>query len=201
GYGVPQALYADRIGVYFVNTKKPENWSIEEQPAGKTLDKTQFGHIAETLGCDLIPAGSPQAKGRIERLWETLQSRLPVWFKLNGVTTMEQANAALPRFITEFNQRFHREPACKDTTAFAPVPAGFDLDTLLAAKYDRTTDNCGCFSFHNYTFQVDSPRPPVKRHVVFLFSEKIGFKAYYDKRYYGVKFLDFLNNDKKSHLL
>jgi hypothetical protein len=57
--------------VYFVNTKKPEHWSVEERPAGKTLNKTQFGHIAETLGCDLIPSGSPQAKGRIERLWET----------------------------------------------------------------------------------------------------------------------------------
>jgi hypothetical protein len=48
GYGVPEALYADRIGIYFVNTKKVENWTIEEQLAGKTLDKTQFGSIAET---------------------------------------------------------------------------------------------------------------------------------------------------------
>ncbi|MDR2802960.1 MAG: hypothetical protein LBB22_01560 [Treponema sp.] len=119
---------------------------------------------------------------------------------IHGNAGRHPANAALPRFIAGFNQRFHREPACKDTTAFSPVPVGFDLDTLLAAKYDRKTDNCGCFSFHNYTFQVDSLRPPVKKHIVFLFSEKIGFKAYYDKRYYGVKFLDFLNKDKKSHL-
>jgi hypothetical protein len=91
-------------------------------------------------------------------------------------------------------------PACRNETAFAPLPAGFDLDTLLAAKYNRKTDNCGCFSFHTYTFQVDSLRPPVKRHIVFLFSEKIGFKAYYDKKYYGVKFLDFLNKGKKSYL-
>ena len=113
---------------------------------------------------------------------------------------MEQANAALPRFIAEFNRRFHHNPAGRDTTAFAPVPADFDLDTLLAAKYNRKTDACGCFSFHNYPFQVDSPRPPVRKHIVFLFSEKIGFKAYYDKTYDGVKFLDFLNKDKKSHL-
>ncbi|MDR2079937.1 MAG: ISNCY family transposase [Treponema sp.] len=118
GYGVPEALYAGKIGIYFVNTKKPEHWSIEEQVAGKTLDTTRFGHAAETLGCDLIPAGSPRAKGRIERLWETLQSRLPVWFTLNGITAMEQANAALPRCIPEFNKRFHREPACKDDTAY-----------------------------------------------------------------------------------
>jgi transposase len=48
GYGVPEALYSDRIGIYFVNMKKAENWTIEEQLAGKTLDKTQFGSIAET---------------------------------------------------------------------------------------------------------------------------------------------------------
>jgi hypothetical protein len=66
-----EALYADRIGIYFVNTKKPENWSEEEQRAGKPLDKTPFGHIADTVGCERIPAGSPQAKGRIERLGET----------------------------------------------------------------------------------------------------------------------------------
>jgi transposase len=200
GYGVPEALYADRIGIYFVNTKKAENWTIEEQLAGKTLDKTQFGSIAETLGCELIPAGSPQAKGRIERLWETLQSRLPVWFALNGITAMEQANAALPAFIREFNRRFHREPACQDQTAFAPLPEDFDLDTLLAAKYSRKTDSCGCFSFQNYTFQVDSPKPPAKKNIVFLFSEKIGFKAYYDKTYHEVKFPEYLNKDKKSHL-
>jgi transposase len=200
GYGVPEALYADRIGIYFVNTKKPEHWSVEEQLAGKTLDKTQFGRIAETLGCCLIPAGSPQAKGRIERLWETLQSRLPVWFALNGITTMVTANAALPRFIKEFNQRFHREPACQDDTAFVPLPADFDLDTLLAARYNRKTDACGCFSFQNYIFQVDSPKPPVKKNIVFLFSEKIGFKVYYDKRYYDVKFPEFLNKGKKTHL-
>jgi hypothetical protein len=123
GCGVPEALYADRIGVYFVNTKKAENWTVEEQLAGKTLDKTQFGSIAETLGCELIPAGSPQAKGRIERLWETLQSRLPVWFALNGITATGQANAALPRFIREFNRRFRREPVCQDDTAFAPLIA------------------------------------------------------------------------------
>jgi hypothetical protein len=87
---------------------------------------------------------------------------------------MRQANAALPLFITEFNQRFHRNPACQDHAAFAPVPADFDL----AAKYNRKTDGCGCFSFHHYTFQIDSPRPPVRKPIVFLFTEKTGFKVY-----------------------
>jgi hypothetical protein len=75
GYDLPMAIYTDKAGIFFANTKKQENWTIEEQLAGRTLDKTQFGRIAETLGIDLIPAHTP--KGRIERLWGTLQDRLP----------------------------------------------------------------------------------------------------------------------------
>ncbi|MDR1948656.1 MAG: hypothetical protein LBQ38_04625 [Spirochaetaceae bacterium] len=104
GYGVPETLYADRIGIYFVNTKKPEHWSIEEQLAGKTLDKTQFARIAEKPGCGLIPAGSPQVKGRIERLWETLQSRLTEFFQFHQIKDIKCANAALPDFVAEFNK-------------------------------------------------------------------------------------------------
>jgi hypothetical protein len=200
GYGVPDGIYADRIGIYFVNTKHPENWSIEEQLAGKTLEKTQFGLIAEKLGCTLIPAGSPQAKGRIERLWETLQSRLPQFFIMNGIHDIKTANAALPQFIADFNSRFHREPENKTETAFVPLPPDYDLDTLLTARYARKTDNAGCFSFQRYTFRIISAKPLVKKNITFLFSEKIGFKAYCDKTYYPVEFPEFLNKGVCSHL-
>jgi hypothetical protein len=148
----------------------------------------------------LSPPEVPRPKGVSSGSGKREQSRLPVWFALNGITAMEQANVALPRFIREFNPRFHREPACQDDTAFAPLPPGFDLDTLLTAKYNRKTDNCGCFSFQNYTFQIDSLKPPIRKNIVFLFSEKIGFKAYYDKTYYDVKFPEFLNKGRQSHL-
>jgi hypothetical protein len=200
GFGAPEALYADRIGIYFVNTKKPENWTIEEQLAGKTLDKTQFGHIAERLGASLIPAGNSQAKGRIERLWETLQSRLVQFFHMYGIKDMASANAILPAFIKDFNKRFHREPEDKQKTAFVPLPPGFDLDTLLAAKYERKTDNSSCFSFQNYTFKIDSRNPIIRKNIIFMFSEKIGFMALYNKICYDVIFMDFLNKDKASHL-
>jgi hypothetical protein len=80
-------------------------------------------------------------------------------------------------------------------TGSKPPLRRFNIDTLLAAKYSRKTDNCGCFSFQNYIFQVDSPHPLVNKTIVFLFGEKIGFKVYYD-----VKFPEFLNKDKKSHM-
>jgi transposase len=79
-YGIPQQLYPDRLGVFFVNSK---NSSGED--GKKRL--TQFGRMMEELGVDMFPAYSPQAKGRIERFWGTIQSRLPVEFKLRGIKT------------------------------------------------------------------------------------------------------------------
>jgi transposase len=194
-YGVPAALYADRIGVFFVNNKKQEHWTIEEQLAGKCLSKTQFGYIADDLGCEIIPAGSPQAKGRIERLWQTLQGRLPTWLDRNGISTMEAANETVPQIISWFNARFGHEPADPLHSEFSPLPKDFDLDTLLAVKAERKTDSCGCFSYQHVMFQIDCKKAIAKKQIVFLFSEKIGFKALYQKTLYPVKLLDLDGDD------
>jgi transposase len=199
-FGVPAALYADRIGVCFVNNKKTENRTIEEQLAGKTPDKTQFGMIADELGVELIPAGSPQAKGRVERLWQTGQDRLTVFFAMNGVKDIGSANAVLPRFIPESNSKFGRQAKTTERTAFAPLPEKYGLGTLLCAKYERTTDNCSSFPFQNYTFQIESPKPLARKKIVFVISEKQGFRACYDKVYYPVKFIGFTGKKQDSYL-
>jgi len=199
-YGVPGELYADKAGIFVVNNKKEEHWTVEEMLAGKPLDKTQFGAIVEErLGITMISAHTPQAKGRVERLWGTLQDRLPVWFKLEGVAGIEQANMAIERFMSDYNARFSVEPA-EPESAFVPLDASDDLDTLLAARYERTTDNCGCFSFHNFIFQIDSPKPLAKKKVQFLFSQKLNFVALYDKWYYPVSCLGLKNNRTISHI-
>jgi len=199
-HGIPVKLYADKAGIFFVNNKKQENWTVEEMLAGRALDKTQFGVIVdEQLGISMISAHTPQAKGRIERLWGTLQDRLPVWLKLNGITDMEQANSRLPDFIADFNARFAVEPETTET-AFVPLDASFDLDKLLAVRYERTTDNCGCFSFHNFIFQVDSEKPLAKKRIKFLFSQKIGFQVLYDKEYYPVSFVGMKGNKTITHI-
>ena len=167
--------------------------------AGHPLARTQFGAVVDTLGIGLISAHSPQAKGRIERLWGTLQDRLPVWFALKGIATVEQANAALPAFIAEYNGTFAIPPESADS-AFVPLDNMDTLDTLLAVRYERTTDACGCFSFQNFTFQSISDKPVAKKKIVFMCSEKIGFKAYYDKRYYPVEFLGLSNARKTTHI-
>jgi hypothetical protein len=85
-----------------VNNKKDSNLTIEEQKD----QKTRLGRIVEELGVDMHPAHSPQAKGRVERLWGTPRSRLPVEFKRHGITTIEAANVFLPSYLRRFNTRF-----------------------------------------------------------------------------------------------
>ena len=199
-YGVPCELYADKAGIFNVNNKKEEHWTVEEMLAGKPLDKTQFGSIVEErLGITMLSAHTPQAKGRVERLWNTLQDRLPVWFKLEGVTEIEQANIAIKQFISDYNTRFSVEPLKKET-AFLPLDDENELDTLLSVRYERTTDNCGCFSFHNFMFQIDAKKPFAKKKILFLFSQKLNFMALYDKCYYPVTCLGLKNNKKISHI-
>jgi hypothetical protein len=87
-------LYADGLSIFF-GKKKNEELTLEEELSGTFARKTQFGQICDTLGVELIHARSSQAKGRVERLWETLQSRLPIEFAMRGIKTVEAANAFL----------------------------------------------------------------------------------------------------------
>src|SRR5699024_11011441 len=86
-HGIPTSLYCDRHSIFI--SPNEGKLTIEDQLEGKTVNLTQFGRAMDELGINIIPAGSPQAKGRIERLWGTLQSRLPVEFKIRDISTME----------------------------------------------------------------------------------------------------------------
>jgi transposase len=129
-YGRPLALYGDRFGALIRND---DHWSVEEQLAGRQ-QPTQFGQLLEQLGIAFIAAHSPQAKGRIERLWATLQDRLISELRLLGLATAAQVEAYLPQFIAEFNARF-AVPARACATAWRPAPP--QLDRLLACRYPR----------------------------------------------------------------
>jgi ribonucleotide reductase alpha subunit len=105
----------------------------------------------------------------------------------------------MPAFITEYNAKFAIAPESSENV-FVPLDTCDNLDTLLAVRYERTTDNCGCFSFRNFTFHLVTDRPIAKKKIHFLFSERIGFKTYYDKRYYEVAFQGIRNSHKSGHL-
>ena len=129
-YGRPLALYGDRFGVFVRNDR---HWSVAEQLRG-TQDPTHFGRILEDLGIGFIAAHSPQAKGRIERLWQTLQDRLVSELQLRGIATLEDANAFLPEFLTDLSARFAHPPA-DPQAAWRPAP--HDLAVLLSCRYSR----------------------------------------------------------------
>ncbi len=104
--GVPTAFYGDRSGIF---VRSDAHWSLEEELAGQR-QPTQFGRALAQLGITFIAAQSPQAKGRVERLWGVLQDRLCSELRLAPATDLESANTVLRRFIADFNRRFARTP-------------------------------------------------------------------------------------------
>ncbi len=133
-FGIPGALYTDGHTIFF--SPKKDKLTIEEELAGKQVALTQLGRVIDELGIIHIHARSPQAKGRIERLWETLQSRLKVEMRIAGISTIEEANAFLPGFIEKFNARFAVEPADPEP-AFLPAVAKQDLEAIICVKENR----------------------------------------------------------------
>jgi hypothetical protein len=129
-YARPLALYGDRFGVFLRNDR---HWSVAEQLRG-TQDPTHFGRILQELGIGFIAAHSPQAKGRIERFWQTLQDRLVSELHLRGIDTMEAANAFLPEFLAGLAPRFARPPA-DPQAAWRAAPR--DLAAILSCRYSR----------------------------------------------------------------
>jgi transposase len=129
-YGVPVTLYGDRLSLF---RRNDQYWTLAEELRGQQ-DPTHFGRMLRDLGMGFIAAQSPQAKGRIERLWGTLQDRLVSELRRRGLDTLAQANAFLPEFRPAFIQRFAR-PAVEPTPAWRPAPP--DLERILSCRYTR----------------------------------------------------------------
>jgi len=127
-WGMPLALYSDRHGI-FVKTSKQEP-SLEEHLSGRR-QLTQMGRLLAELQVELILARSPQAKGRIERLWGTLQDRLSSELRLQGPATMEAANQVLARHLPRHNHQF-AVPAQDPEPAWRERPR--QLDELSASS-------------------------------------------------------------------
>lgn len=183
-FGVPQIIYSDNHTIF--RSPKTGKLTMDELIAGKTVHLTQFGRSMHELGIDLIFAKTPQAKGRIERLWVTLQSRLPVEFAKRGITTVADANRFLEEEYKElFNQRFSVEPEAE--SIFVPLAEGMDIDTILCVKHKRKTDAAGTFSFKNRCFQILDEGFPIinaRREIEVLLNPRYGIRIAYGGRIY-----------------
>lgn len=183
--GIPVSIYTDRHSIFV--SPKADKLSIEEQLDGKVVNETQFGRAMSELGVTMHKARSAAAKGRVERLWETLQSRLPVEFKVAGISSVENANLFLSRYIKKFNSKFTVEPA-EPESMFRPISDKDIVDYTLCVKQERSLDNGHVFSFYSRHFQVidkGAPIPPRSR-VKVLISSEFGVKAEYRNLVYDV---------------
>jgi transposase len=135
-YGIPLVMYHDRHGSLYRNDS---HWSLEEQLAGRQ-EPTQVGLALEALGIESIAALSPQAKGRIERLFGTLQDRLIAELGLEGVQSLEAANRFLKTFIPRLNRRFALCPR-ESEEAWRKVPPDLDLDRMISFRYRSVVGN------------------------------------------------------------
>jgi transposase len=147
--GVFCALYSDR-GSHFWLTPK----------AGEAVDPhrlTQVGRALRELGVRMIPAYSPQARGRSERSFGTWQGRLPQELRLAGITTVEAANVFLrEHYIAEFNRRF-QVAAAQAGSAFVPY-RGQDLERIFSLHFERTVNRDNTVSFQNLRLQIEPVR-------------------------------------------
>ena len=116
---------------------------------------TQIGRALTELGIRPIPAYSPQARGRGERINETLQGRLCNEFRLHGIKTREAANLFLKQtYIRQFNQRFAVK-AGQSGSAFVPVEAHINLDLIFSVKEERTVGHDNTVTFERIVFQIE----------------------------------------------
>lgn len=162
--GIPLALYVDRHGIFQRSPREP--LSLEEELAGGPLP-TQFGRVLQELNIQRIDALSPQAKGRVERLWGTLQDRLVAELRLAGATTLEQANQVLGAFLERFNARF-TVPPVQAGSAYRPLPEGFVPEQVFCFKYQRVVspDNTVRFAGRSVQLLADPQRASYSRATV-----------------------------------
>jgi len=147
--GVPWSSYGDRHGVF---RRNDEHWTIEEELRGKQ-DPTQLGRALEELGIERIDALSPQAKGRIERLWGTAQDRLCSELRLVGARTKEEANRVLEKYRREHNRRFSVPPA-EAQPAWRPRPPASVLERALSFRYEATVLNDNTVHLSGLVFDI-----------------------------------------------
>jgi hypothetical protein len=148
--GIPQAIYADQHTIF----QSPGQPSVEQELYGD-LPRTQFGRLVDELGMQLIAARSPQAKGRIERLWGTLQDRLVKELRKAGANDLDSANRVLAAYLPKFNARF-QVAAAEPGSAYVPWPAERDPADYFCFKYTRMVTNDNTLSFNKHRLQIPS---------------------------------------------
>lgn len=180
-YGIMSAVYIDRHSSFVTNPKT--DTTLSERVENARHSETHFVELCNSLHIEIILALSAEGKGRIERLWQTLQGILPFFFRRLGIRDNQSANKFLASYLPVLNRDF----AIK---ASSPVSywrkQKLNLDYLLAIKIRKRTDQYGFFLFHDHWFEVLAPKKAYVNFTICI-SEQYGIKAYYKGKYYDVK--------------
>jgi transposase len=147
-HGKPVAFYSDKHGIFRVNLPT----------TGQKDALTQFGRAMQELNIQIICANTPQAKGRVERVNQTLQDRLVKEMRLRGLSSMADGNAYLPEFIEDFNSRFAVEPG-SPVNAHRSLTAKDDLAHILTHQEQRLVSKNLTVQFQNVVYQIQTERP------------------------------------------
>ena len=162
-YGIPLAVYADKHTTY----QSPAPPTVDDQLAG-VKPTSQFGRALGELAVELIPAHSPQAKGRVERLFKTVQDRLVKELRLAEVSTLEAANRFLESYLPSYNRRFAVLPA-QAADLHRPRPAHRELDRMLCLKTIRCLRKDFTIAYQGGLYQIHetirAPHLLVEEHV------------------------------------
>jgi transposase len=153
-HGLPLAIYADRHTIF----QSPRGPTLEEQLAG-LAPRTQMGQLIDTLDVGLIAARSPQAKGRVERLFGTLQDRLVKELRRKNASTLAEANAVLRTYLPRFNKRFMK-PAAQPGSAYRPRLSQAEANARICFIYWRTVANDHTIALFGH--EVSLPDLPVR---------------------------------------
>lgn len=148
-HGIPMSLYMDKHTTYKA-TGEP---TIEEQLNG-TEPISEFGRALKALGVQLIHANSPQAKGRVERLFNTLQDRLVKEMRLREISSIAEANEFLKEYLPIYNRRFGKK-AAEAENLHRPIPKGLNLNRILCIKTERTVRNDFTIVLDRKLYQIE----------------------------------------------
>jgi hypothetical protein len=180
-FGAPQSVYSDRHTIF----RSPNTTVLED--SGEDAPLTEFGRSLRELGANIIHARTPQAKGRVERLWGTLQSRLPIELRKRGIETVDAANEFLQsEYIGLFNERF--SVAAEGSSVLVPYSHPYPIDFILSVKSSRLTDSVGGFSYKGQYFSIldeGYPLIPARRKITVMVGARVGVKIEYNDRYYA----------------
>jgi len=186
-YGVMFDIYSDRAPIFCATPKSKNNLTIQEQLSGLHEKRTQWQKILDFFHINQVLAWSPQAKGRVERMWGTIQGRLPWYFKKYKIKTIEDANEFLKhQFINVFNDEFS---ISRDTENIWRKPPQNYKDNICS-RYERTANSAGEISFQGYKFRVNAPKCEKKKIELCIYKNAV--RAKFNGNYYGVELLDEL---------